>query len=102
MAYLYYNQLGGIYGSLPSFLPFQHIQTNDLYWSETPSGTQFHWFFSFLEGRQSLDGSNDASFAMAVHDGRIAVVPLPGSVLLLGTGLLGLLALGGRRRNNLN
>jgi hypothetical protein len=102
MAFLYYIQLGGAFSDppppgpgLPSYTPFEHI-LNTNYWSATASGTQFHWVLYFQDGRQQLNANNGSVSALAVYDGR--VVPLPGSALLLGSGLIGLLALGGRRR----
>lgn len=74
------------------------------YWSGTeyPPDSSFEahaWDFDFHLGLQRLDGKFHNLCALAVRPGDVSAVPVPGTVLLLASGLAGLGALGrGRRR----
>ena len=83
MGSMFYNVLGGV---ATNYNFFQNIQSND-YWSgvPTPSGS-FAWGFDFLNGAQTSNRKTTDLFAWAVHDGD---VPAPGTLALLGAGLLG-------------
>ncbi len=107
MAYLYYVLLGnsaGYYGfSNPG--PFEHIDaytdTNSSWWSVTPLAGDPNgaWLFNWFTGAQ--DGSYIGTLAQvwAVHDGNVGAtlgldpVPVPASILLMGSGLAGLAGL---------
>jgi hypothetical protein len=81
--------------------PFTNLQTSH-YWSGTeyaPDPT-YAWRFNFDDGWQLAYVKGNISsdhFALAVHPGNVgAPVPIPGAVWLLGSGLIGLVAI--RRR----
>lgn len=67
------------------------------YWS----GTEFAlwpshaWYFNTSYGNQDENAKGDLSinfYALAVHSGKVAPVPLPGAILLFGAGLAGICA----------
>jgi len=115
LAYLYFNELGNLSAfntagapqagsGLINSGPFANLQ-NGPYWSGAEyaftSATDFDhaWLFSNANGAQGSGPKNDNTrfFAIAVHDGQIAAVPLPASVWLLSSALAGLGVLGRRK-----
>ena len=71
------------------------------YWSGMVStDPNFAWRFHFGVGYQGVMNNNNQAAAWAVRDGDVGAgaVPLPGTVLLLGGGLAGLLGFGKKRR----
>ena len=114
MAHLFYNTLGnkafhevdgtpnqagwGLTNTGP--LTGLHSSYN---WSETPlpsdlnGGLDLAWGFDFNNGNQG-DGVQTAfAYALAVHDGDIGAVPIPATIWLFGSGLLGLIGAARRR-----
>lgn len=103
MGHLFYTELSGTANSSiltsgdPDLALFSNIQYN--YWSDTlfvfnQITHQDAWFFSFHNGHQSIMHfrSSDLS-AWAVHSGDIfgTQIPEPGTLVLMGLGLAGLL-----------
>lgn len=107
MASLFYDTLGNLAyydtsGSGPqsgwgltNTGPFTNLQSF-YYWSGTEYVFSGAWLFSFGGGDQG--GGSGSTYALAVRDGDIAAVPVPGAVWLFGTALAGLMGLKRARR----
>ncbi len=103
MGYMYYENLGNLgYRSTDGTYPqpgyglnntdlFDNLQSYT-YWSGTDynSNSNYAWYFNFRGGGQFPLTKNNTYNAWAVHDGDIGAVPIPSSIWLLGSGLLGL------------
>jgi hypothetical protein len=106
MGYLYYTELGNL-GSvdtdgntipsgngLTNTGPFENL-VKFTYWSGTEYDTMTNdaWAFAFQSGRQEIDLKGNRFYVMAVHDGVVSAVPIPGAIWLLGPCLVGLAGL---------
>jgi hypothetical protein len=108
MGYLYYtpepNGLGNLAGvDISNKGPFINLEYGT-YWTNTEYDLdpQNAWTFFFGYGAQSPDRKylTNNYYAWAVHDGDLALVPIPGAVWLLGSGLVGLLGLRKKFKKN--
>lgn len=108
MGHLYYTELGNTsIGGLVNKGPFTNIQTSATlpiaYWTGTDylpvdPAAPAAWAFNFTDGYQGPSTKVHQYYALAVHNGNIAPIPLPGAVWFLGSGLIRLL--GVRRFKN--
>lgn len=120
LAHMFYNTLGnvGYYdtngSSTGCFVWPNFCASNsgpfggwsDTYWSATEHATDSAWYFHGGYGYQSFTDKTTQLFAWAVHSGDVGTpapgsapaVPVPATVWLFGSGLLGLVGMGRKRR----
>jgi hypothetical protein len=100
--HLFYDELGGttstpLTGNVGLFSNIQGV-----YWTGEQRDTSSAYVFYF--GNGDLAGTRDWAFksgtvsVWAVHDGNISAVPLPATVWLFASGMVGLFGLARRRR----
>ncbi len=116
LAHLFLNELGNLSAfntagapqagsGLINSGPFSNFQSAP-YWTGTefqfPTTTtdyQHAWLFSNSNGAQGSGPKNDNTrfYAIAVHDGQLAAVPVPGAAWLMGSAIAGLMGLNRKR-----
>ena len=100
MGHLFYNELG-LTGGPPTYPWYTDEQLNaeefnnliaSWYWS----GTEYAgnpgsaWLFDMNSGGQNYYGEVNVVDGLAVRNGQVSAVPVPGAIWLLGSGLTGL------------
>jgi len=92
MGHLYYSELdNGPAAQNLNTKEFENLLQGQ-YWSSTEwsPGHEGAWEFDFAYGVQGPALKIFDRFAMAVHDGDISSVPIPGAIWLFGTSVFGL------------
>jgi len=108
MGHLFYNELNltansSVFGADPVQLAkFNNSIDSSVYWSGTEfaSDQTSAWTFSFNVGFQGTDLKTQNLFAWPVRSGDVGLssVPVPATVWLMGSGLIGLLGVARRKR----
>lgn len=107
MGHLFYTELGGWAGYAittyhnSNYYLFSNFRTDKYYWSSTPlaSDPTREWSFTFSDGYQYpyWPSNTTTYYALAVHNGDVAAVPIPAAIWLFGSGLAGLFGFTRRR-----
>ena len=97
MGHLFYNEFGAAAntsvlttGDPTELSKFTNIQSG-IYWSGTEIDPTRAWAFNFNVGGQDTSFNNRNYFAWAVRSGDVSAIPIPATVWLFGSGLVGLL-----------
>lgn len=93
MGHLYYVSLGDVYGGpngLGDASPFENLSGSDLYWTSTEAPPSSAYWFDFYDGWQAAGNQDMGYHAIAVIQGNVSPTPIPGTIWLLASGLLGL------------
>jgi hypothetical protein len=88
VGYLYYITLGNTYGNPTNSGPFQNII--QIFWTGWEFSSDKAWSFNFFIGGQQAEYKSTPRTPWAVHDGMVTPIPIPSTLLLLSSGLLGL------------
>lgn len=102
---LFYNVLGGSAGVSirtthnANYDLFSNIRY-DQYWSATlhKDSTAYAWYFNVYRGNQDVRYINDGAIAWAVQSGDVGAVPVPATVWLFISGLIGLVGFARRKK----
>ena len=100
LGYMFYQNLSGTQGQSiltsgdPDLALFPTLQSSE-YWSGTEYDANNVYGFTFDNGNVSNRNKLNSKLSWAVHSGN--VVPIPASVWLFGSGLLGLIGIARRK-----
>jgi hypothetical protein len=99
LVHLYYSELGNSISAFTNSGPFLNLQPWE-YWTSTVYSADdiMAWDFAFSNGTQYPNTKDHHFFTFLVHDGRVAAVPEPSTLLLVGIGLSGFVGLHRLRR----
>ena len=100
MGHLYYVELGNSADLFSPFDPeigdFENLDSRN-YWSDWAGlvqGFDTYYYFHMGSGCQGTHWDSSAiASGLAVRSGEVSVVPVPGAIWLLGSGLIGLLGI---------
>jgi len=108
--HLHYSELGVSAGSFtgssldPSVRLFDVAGNPDVssfigfpYWTNTEAGVGLAMYFNPSNGEQVANNKTNDRYVIAVRNGDVGVVPIPPAIYLLGSGLIGLLAMAHRK-----
>ena len=106
MGHLYYDDLELSSRIIPT--PEQLNATNfdnlivGNYWSSTALDgyLDIAWYFDFYGGFHANAYEGNNLYGLAVRSGQVSAVPVPGAIWLFGSGLVGVVTLGRRRKGN--
>lgn len=108
LGHLYYEELGLKNFEDRGFVPVSNDELNALnfgnliasnYWYSTEDidYPDKAWLFNTIYGGQGTYVKTAAFYALAVHNAQVSTVPIPGAIWLLGSGLLGFVAVRKRK-----
>jgi len=103
MGHLFYTEFGatanttvlatGNSTETDKFSNLLNVDTGSIYWSSLELDANTAYAFRFDKGQQVQASQNTPIGVWAVRDGDIGAIPIPASIWLLGSGLLGLFVL---------
>jgi len=102
LGYMYYYNMGGNPGDIKTGdqtvdgVLLTKIVTG--YWSGTAFDSINTWLTAFNNGHQFTMDKTFVSFGWAVRTGDVSAVPVPAAVWLFGSGLIGLVGMGRRKK----
>ena len=113
MGHLYYTELGnkGYYATDGTYPQpgwglkitgdFENLITSS-YWSGTEYAIDPNraWGFDVDDGSQGTPFKSANDYGLAVRSGQVSVVPVPGALFLLGSGLVGMAGFSRRRKGS--
>ena len=101
MGNLFYTALGNALGQASTYLdnsgPFSNVQYYG-YWTATKRSSTNMYYFGMGDGSTNIGHEVGAYYAWAVQSGDVSAVPVPATVWLFGSGLIGLVGVVRRKK----